>query len=64
MRQECVMTTVDNRAVLEQVEGGFVSLPVCTLNGCTPYTTYNPCQPYHPLTTYLTCPTLPWFSPV
>jgi hypothetical protein len=53
MRQECAMTTIDNRAVLEQVEGGFVSLPVCTLDntnivhypGCPPYL---PCPPPPP----------------
>jgi hypothetical protein len=59
MRQECAMTTVDNLAVLEQVEGGFVVCPLSNINivhypGCPPYPTYPP----------LTCPPLPGFPPV
>jgi hypothetical protein len=53
------MTTVDNLAVLEQVEGGFVVCPLSNINivhypGCPPYPTYPP----------LTCPPLPGFPPV
>jgi hypothetical protein len=40
MRQECAMTTVDNLAVLEQVEGGIVCLDnnIIVYPGCSPCT--------------------------
>ena len=61
MRQEFAMTTVDNRAELEQVEGGiFCPLPLNNINivypGCRPYPppcAPPPCWPRFP---YSLCP--------